>query len=480
MSESKLVEGTNHADEYSIGVVQPWDKASGNFKTACDKANETTSVRKYLETDWKTRKIKTWKNWVESVIESIDGVWTKVQIYTNVFNNLIYISQESKITEQELFDTSVELRERMLHDLIAMNVDDLRNGEMAVEVTDIIDINHLKGTYGKVFADSMAKAMVNVIKELDIAITAGETAILGEPKKVEKLNIICQEMGNSIEIVLKKIDWMDTDTIKKLEEIKELLSETLEKSRKRRIKIMEEIEFNIGGTGAWINGGQEKFITLQPGQKVVMLQEQPTKNGIIGPRSNGITSIRNYMTTLAWEWRENLSFEKFLEKIGTEKAEKIPPRLKEECAWLQMWDISTGKTTVFNPFVSRVVLWWLESDPLVDISSQIHVTGNPWRKIKEGIKKGEENYGVNLDLDNVKIPQIIEILQYTCDIADDKAISSRNMWVPYALVCPETEVEKLLQTATLHWYTAKVIGEVTEEEGVQVHNVWIGKSSITL
>jgi hypothetical protein len=31
------------------------------------------------------------------------------------------------ISEQELFDTSVELRERMLHDLIAMNVDDLRN-----------------------------------------------------------------------------------------------------------------------------------------------------------------------------------------------------------------------------------------------------------------------------------------------------------------------------------------------------------------
>jgi hypothetical protein len=31
----------------------------------------------------------------------------------------------------------------MLHDLIAMNVDDLREGEMAVAVTNIIDINHL-------------------------------------------------------------------------------------------------------------------------------------------------------------------------------------------------------------------------------------------------------------------------------------------------------------------------------------------------
>jgi hypothetical protein len=34
----------------------------------------------------------------------------------------------------------------------------------------------------------------------------------------------------------------------------------------------------------------------------------------------------------------------------------------------------------------------MEKDPLVNISSQIHVTGNPGRKIKEGIKKEGENY----------------------------------------------------------------------------------------
>ncbi|MDR0282603.1 MAG: hypothetical protein LBI53_04860 [Candidatus Peribacteria bacterium] len=55
-----------------------------------------------------------------------------------------------------------------------------------------------------------------------------------------------------------------------------------------------------------------------------------------------------------------------------------------------------------------------------------------------------------MDLDEVKPPQIIEILQHTCDIPDDKAISSRNMGVPYALVCEETDVENLLQTATAH------------------------------
>ncbi|MDR0282602.1 MAG: hypothetical protein LBI53_04855 [Candidatus Peribacteria bacterium] len=44
----------------------------------------------------------------------------------------------------------------------------------------------------------MAKAMGNVIIEVDIAMTAGETAILGESKKVKALNGLCQEMGDQI------------------------------------------------------------------------------------------------------------------------------------------------------------------------------------------------------------------------------------------------------------------------------------------
>jgi hypothetical protein len=71
-------------------------------------------------------------------------VGTKVQMYTNVFNNLIYRYENKALPQQQLFSIAVELRERMLHDLIAMNVDDLRNGETAVAVTNIIDINHLK------------------------------------------------------------------------------------------------------------------------------------------------------------------------------------------------------------------------------------------------------------------------------------------------------------------------------------------------
>ncbi|MDR2190480.1 MAG: hypothetical protein LBP53_04780 [Candidatus Peribacteria bacterium] len=125
----------------------------------------------------------------------------------------------------------------MLHDLIAMNVDDLRNGEMAVAVTNIIDINHLQGMYGKIFADSMATAMGNVIKELDIAMTAGETAILGEPKKVHTFNKLHQETENEIKTVLG-------DTYVS-EALKQQLLEILQKAEEKRNAIMKEIEFNI-------------------------------------------------------------------------------------------------------------------------------------------------------------------------------------------------------------------------------------------
>jgi hypothetical protein len=50
-------------------------------------------------------------------------------------------------TTEEVHKIAVELWERILHDLIAMNADDLRNGEMATAVTNIIDINHLEGKY---------------------------------------------------------------------------------------------------------------------------------------------------------------------------------------------------------------------------------------------------------------------------------------------------------------------------------------------
>ena len=60
----------------------------------------------------------------------------------------------------------------MLMDLIAMNADDLRWGELAIGATNIIDINRLKWKRWHLFHDSMVVAFKRVIKTTGIAMTA--------------------------------------------------------------------------------------------------------------------------------------------------------------------------------------------------------------------------------------------------------------------------------------------------------------------
>lgn len=462
---------TTVAEEYRLEVVWAWDEASWNFKGACDSANEQLTIRNLLENTWRWWKIKTWQNWVERVVESIDWVWTKVQIYTNVFNELVKQKESWEISDQELFDTSVELWERMLHDLIAMNVDDLRDWEMAIAVTNIIDINHLKWIRWKVFADSMAKAMWNVITELDIAMTAWETAILWEPKKVSQLLWLIDDIWASLTQVL------DLDIS---EVAKNKIRAILDKAYSKTSIIHSDLEFNIWWTWLWVVWTAEKLVELKPWQRIIALQEKPTKDWIIWPRSNWITAIRKYMTSLAWEWWENLTFEEFCDKIWVEEAYKIPERLTAELSWLKMWDIATGKTTVFNPLVSRSLLWWLGNNPIADISSIIHVTWNPWRKIKDWLRWNDDLW-INIDLTWVKIPQIIELIQILCNVSDEDAIWSWNMWIPYVVICENDWAEEIIRKAFEEWYIAKDIWEIIlSTGGSYISNFWFWWSSLKI
>jgi hypothetical protein len=79
------------------------------------------------------------------VKEDIDGVGTKVHIYLDMFEDLCQKYRDGKISEEACILQSRDICwVPMLHDLIAMNADDLRDGQMAVSVTNIIDINHLR------------------------------------------------------------------------------------------------------------------------------------------------------------------------------------------------------------------------------------------------------------------------------------------------------------------------------------------------
>jgi hypothetical protein len=339
-------------------------------------------------------------------------VGTKVHIYTTAFEWLFLEFERDNLEEQELFNKSVDIWERMLSDLIAMNTDDLRNWEMAVAVTNIIDINHLKWARWKLFADSMAEAMANVIIENDIMMTAWETAILWEPKKVTQII----EMLNAVLSTDPESPVMDL----KLSWIKWEINNELE-------KILWPIEFNIGGTSLWISDGKNKLSPLKPWQAVIALQER-TKDWIIGPRSNGITAIRNHMTELAWNDWENLDYDDFLISIW-DKSYSIPEEIHVVCRWKKMWEIATGKSTVFNPFVSRKLLWWVDGEKNVKLSSIIHITGNPGKKATEGAPWVQ----LDLDISEVPVPTIISILQHTLGINSADAMKWWNMGIPYVL-----------------------------------------------
>ena len=85
-----------------------------------------------------------------------------------MFEALCQLYKNGELSKKDAIGKSVDLWERMLHDLIAMNADDLRDGEMAVMVMNIIDINHLRGERGKIFSESMSRAMEKATQKIGI------------------------------------------------------------------------------------------------------------------------------------------------------------------------------------------------------------------------------------------------------------------------------------------------------------------------
>jgi hypothetical protein len=386
-----------------------------------------------------------------------------------------------------------------------MNADDLRNGEMSIAVTNIIDINHLKWIRWKVFSDAMSKALENTIKDTWIMMTAWETAVLWEnPKFLETIQTLIElrkeelkkirskklekkKIENELESDIYKIyneeKWiwlLLKETIETLDEEINNSLETIKLKRKEIFESIKKLEFNIGWTWLGLSPENDKLVEMKPGQKIVYFAEKPTKDWIIWPRSNWITRVRELIHNIAWKDWENLSFEEFLENIWEEKASKIPDELKEELKWLKMWNIATWKTTVFNPFISQKLLGWIEWKTNFDISSLIHITWNPLHKISSWIK--DEDLMAEIDMTDVKIPQIIELLQHIWWISDNDAMSSWNMWTPYAIVCNSDDVQSIIEKAKENGLIAKDIWEIKEKKTewpkLTIKWVWINNTSI--
>lgn len=450
--DGKTVDLSQGLGGYDNVVVRVGDNASGNFKEECDNALRETPAFQ----EWLLRQTATgaWETIIPSykmptrVKEDIDGVGTKVHIYLDMFEDLCQKYRDGKISEEACILQSRDICwVPMLHDLIAMNADDLRDGQMAVSVTNIIDINHLRWMRGRIFSQSMGKAMGLATREIGIGNVAGETAVV-ESGTIRSYSIAVEDLIR----VFKEFPHPTTEQ-------QEYINKNLAIHTKKIDDIENCIDFNIGGTVQGLIQGT-KLVTIQECHVLVALYEKPDKNGIIGPRSNGITTIRNSMkdltNTLHWP---SMAFEDFLIFIWSDQAAKLPESLKRECAGLTLGQIATGTTTVFNSFVSRDLLGGLDWVPSVQLSSLTNVTWNPRHKIRNGLR-GAENMVIDIDMTSAKIPQIIEIIQRLKSMPDEEAMSSWNMGVPYVLACPPSEVEKIVEKAQVRWIRAEAIGAV--------------------
>ena len=196
----------NKKDTYFEDVIQRWDEASWSFLNACTEGNLSSKAAtlNMLNSDGSININSNQKHIkkIKAVKETIDGVGTKVQIYTNQFENIFQSREKQEIEWEEAKIQTTELRERMLMDLIAMNSDDLRWGELAIGATNIIDVNHLKWKRGHLFQDSMADAMRKVIQTTGIAMTAWETAVLGMSHEAVKIHTAAKKIIDDIQNVL--------------------------------------------------------------------------------------------------------------------------------------------------------------------------------------------------------------------------------------------------------------------------------------
>ncbi len=472
--DGKVADLTQGMNSYGNAVVKAGDSASGNFKQACDEAMRSTLAYK----EWLVAQTAT-GSW-ETIIpasevptrskDDIDGVGTKVQIYLSMFEAACQRYKNGEMSIEETITESTSLWERMLHDLISMNADDLRDGQLAVWVQNIIDINHLRGERWRIFSLSMSRALKNATEEIGIGNSAGETAILGEPLSAQRYKKIALDL-------LGVLSSLPHPTDEQIEYINEQLW-----SFGKRIRTTESmIDLNIWGTVQWLIK-HEKLVPLKAWQKIVALYEIPDENGVIGPRSNGISSIRRNMTQLAGENWPNMTFADFLVHIWEEKSALLPVALKEQCRNLTLGQIATGKTTVFNPFVARELLGGLEGLPSVFVSSLIHVTGNPGRKIHEGLR-GDTSFAIEMDLSDTVMPQILQIIQILHWISDSEMMESFNMGVPYAVICDENDAETIVAKARARGIAWKIVWSVNkmEEWAKNVLVNWVGtnKSQIS-
>lgn len=225
------------------------------------------------------------------------------------FNSLYEAYRAAKTPEKraKLLETAKTLFYRMFLDLFAMNVDDFRQGDLALAVSDILDIDQITldgedSEQGQIFCEAFAHAIGRVIEATGIACVAGETAVMGDG---DKLNATRKNMGGIVNDVLglEQILAGISETVDLPEQVHKLVMTTRTLVRNASLAketqeaIDRSVELNLGGGTIGYRNGQ-KLAKMEAGHVVVAIFEKKTEKGIISPRANGISAIRATMTSL--------------------------------------------------------------------------------------------------------------------------------------------------------------------------------------
>jgi len=487
-----------HFTDYSTNTIWGGDARSHTTAATVEEAHALLweAAKSLINSDWKLH--------IGDNILSLetDGVGTKVQIYMRQFENYYQEYLDSWKTDEWwkiLHEQAKELCSRMLADLTAMLFDDGILGEQAIAFTNIIDTTDAKGERAEIFFKAFSESLAECILLNQVIVTNGEIADLGnDPKLMRAIERYQQDWAALVEDI--KSDrktltflrnqsselWFENIYEHEAEKVNERIKwkiQRIKDTKKFLQDLLDELDLNIGGTFLGIRDADEnmtKLETLEEWDSIIVLGEKPTNKWVISPRSNGITLIRKCMKDLLWDNWENKTFEDYLEAIW-DKKKNLPEGIIERLSGLKMWDIATGKTTVFNKFISQDLLWGMNWEPNVKISCLRHGTWNPQYKIYKWLGGRTD---IRFDIDVTDIPQsdICALIQVAFDIDDETAASSWNMKLPFIMTCKPWEEEKILQKSKENNQPAYIAWKVEKrEEGdaaVTLRGIWLNGSTV--
>ena len=436
-----------------------------------------------------------------------DWLWTKIQIYMKRFE--LYFKEYEKNWKKKEDLAKIEkytekLWDRMLADLAAMLFDDGINWELAIAFTNIIDTNKTSWERADIFFKGFRTALWKSILKDQVALTNWETAGLWENGKFERLiNRLKKTNIKNIQDIRKLREALDiarkissslllngttegAGILKQIKILKESIDLKKIESRELRkyiIASLQELELNLAWTFLWVKKAwveNEKLKDLEEWDIIIALSERPTDEWILSARCNGYTLIRESMVELLGEDWHDKTFEDYLEVIWWDAC-KLPNWLVEQLRGLEMWDIATGETTVYNSFIADELLWWLNWLPNVKISCLRHWTGDPQYKLASWLGE-RDDLMFDMDISKQEIPQIFILIQVALWLSDQQMAKSFNMGLPYTIICKPWEEDKILEKANNSDIRARVVWEVKKRKdsdpSVILRWVWMWESEV--